>query len=117
MDAKVGRDDDAWRQTMSRGLAEGLHVLEIIAEAGPGGIAQAEIAKQTGRSEATVSRHVTVLESEEYVERLGGGVRMTRRAAQLWLSYRKGLKVERATIDAELRATTLLDEPENGGVE
>lgn len=101
---------------MSRGLEQGVHLLEAIAEAGPGGISQSDLARKLNTSEATVSRLSATLEALGYIERMALGVRLGKLSAQLWLAYRKGLKVERASIDAALRSTELVDESENGGV-
>lgn len=102
---------------MSRGLEQGIHLLEAIAEAGPGGTSQADLARKLNTSEATISRLSATLEALGYIERMALGVRLGKLSAQLWLAYRKGLKVERAGIDAALRATALADDPDNGGVE
>jgi DNA-binding IclR family transcriptional regulator len=100
---------------MSRGLEQGIHLLEAIAEAGPGGISQNDLARRLNTSEATVSRLSATLEALGYVERMALGVRLGKLAAQLWLSYRKGLKIERAAIDVALRATEIAGEANGEG--
>lgn len=95
---------------MSRGLEQGIHLLEAIAEAGPGGISQSDLAKTLNTSEATISRLSATLEALGYIERMALGVRLGQLTAQLWLAYRKGLKIERAEIDVKLRATEIVGE-------
>ncbi|GEM_PF-5924557 len=121
----AGRADER-RWAMSRGLEQGIHLLEAIAEAGPGGTSQSDLARKLNTSEATISRLSATLEALGYIERMALGVRLGKLAAQLWLAYRKGLKIERATIDAALRATAIAEEPpadhvpgqaEHGGAE
>lgn len=110
---------------MSRGLEQAILLIEAVAEAGGGGVAQAELAKRLGTSEATVSRLVATWESHRYLVYHNFGVRLGPRAGELWRCYRRGLKLTIAEAEAGLRATALADEPpdrgpgqaENGGVE
>jgi len=95
---------------MSRGLEQGILVLEAIAEGGAGGTSQADLAKRLGVSEATVSRLVATLESHGYVVYQGFGVRLGPRAAELWKCYRRGLKLSIQEAEAALHQTEIAGE-------
>lgn len=101
---------------MARGSELLLVVLEKIAEAGERGTAQAALAQILGTSEASISRAVAVLEVYGYVEPTALGIRLGRRAGELWRVYRRGLKLSIAEAESALRATALADE-DNGGAE
>lgn len=95
---------------MSDRLAQGLRLLEALAEQGPGGSTQAALAKRLGISEATVSRLTSTLAAEGYVEEMLNGVRLGRRSAELWRTYRRGLKLTIHEAEAALRATAIDEE-------
>ncbi len=53
---------------MSKAVEGAILLIEAVAEAGPGGISQAELAKRLGVSEASVSRLCAVWEAHGYLE-------------------------------------------------
>lgn len=96
---------------MSRGLEQGILLIEAVSEGGVGGISQAELAKRLGVSEATASRLVATWENHGYVVYQGFGVRLGPRAAELWKCYRRGLKLSIQEAEAALRQTEIAGEP------
>lgn len=92
---------------MSKAVEGAILLIEAVAEAGPGGISQAELAKTLGTSEASVSRLCGAWETHGYLEETAKGVRLGRRCGELWRAYRRGLKLAIAEAAAALRATAV----------